>query len=269
MAKRYNILDVPADAIPITEAVDRIIAASHENDSRYVVKPYVEFADYPFPYVLHEAWLALPDGVALQWAAHYQQTSGSLWQLLKTLSQIVLQPHKIRSAIPEKFAGTNFTSPLLEAAAANGRSVFLVGAPKHGTIQDTARTLQSTFPGLHIAGVVPGKDESGKFSERLEIALTNELQQNTPDIILVGLGHPLQEEVMYRLKPRLSHGIMIGEGGSFDYQEYGGRIKKAPAVMQYLSLEWVWRLILEPRRIRRQLAIPRFIVRVYRDLHRR
>jgi N-acetylglucosaminyldiphosphoundecaprenol N-acetyl-beta-D-mannosaminyltransferase len=268
MTERRSVLGIELDPLGIDEAVERIIKASREPGCRYVVKPYVEFSQYPSPEILNEAWLSLPDGVCWQWAAHYQQTSGSPWQLGKTLSHIILRPERIRTQLPEKIAGASFTWPLLEAAARHGRSVFLVGTPAHGDIEETARTLRNAHPELAIAGTFPGKDDSGVLSPGLEQQLAGELADKRPDIVLLGLGHPLQEEVMHRMRDRLDHGVLIGEGGTFDYQMFGGQQRRAPRFMQRAGLEWLWRLALEPRRIRRQLAIPRFIIRVHRDLHR-
>ena len=69
---------------------------------------------------------------------------------------------------------------------------------------------------------------------------------------------------MARLAPRLEHGVLIGEGGSFDFRELGGGIRRAPAPVRRLGLEWLWRLLREPSRLRRQLAIPQFVVLVQR-----
>jgi N-acetylglucosaminyldiphosphoundecaprenol N-acetyl-beta-D-mannosaminyltransferase len=78
------------------------------------------------------------------------------------------------------------------------------------------------------------------------------------------MGFPLQERIISRLAEHLKHGVLIGEGGTFDYEQFGGTRTKAPAIMQRLGLEWFWRLILEPNRIKRQLAIPRYIWRIWR-----
>jgi N-acetylglucosaminyldiphosphoundecaprenol N-acetyl-beta-D-mannosaminyltransferase len=73
---------------------------------------------------------------------------------------------------------------------------------------------------------------------------------------------------MARLAGRLEHGVLIGEGGSFDFRELGGRIRRAPPGLRRVGLEWLWRLGREPRRLRRQLAIPRFVVAVHRQARR-
>ncbi|MEX0934288.1 MAG: WecB/TagA/CpsF family glycosyltransferase, partial [Candidatus Saccharimonadales bacterium] len=105
----------------------------------------------------------------------------------------------------------------------------------------------------------------GVFSSQLEKQLLADLKRLRPDIVLVGIGFPRQEKLISRLVKQLDHGVLIGEGGTFDYDVFGGKRKKAPRWMQRSGIEWLWRLILEPSRINRQLAIPIFIWQIYRD----
>ena len=74
---------------------------------------------------------------------------------------------------------------------------------------------------------------------------------------------------MARLVRRLDHGVLIGAGGSFDFREMGGAIRRAPAPVRRAGLDWLWRLLREPWRLRRQLAIPQFVLRVQREVRRR
>ncbi|HET9050146.1 MAG TPA: WecB/TagA/CpsF family glycosyltransferase, partial [Candidatus Dormibacteraeota bacterium] len=101
-----------------------------------------------------------------------------------------------------------------------------------------------------------------------EDALVARLRDERPGVVLVGMGFPAQERLMARLVPRLDHGVLIGEGGTFDYTEFGGATRRAPAALRRAGLEWLWRLVLEPARWRRQLAIPRFVRRVWRESRR-
>jgi N-acetylglucosaminyldiphosphoundecaprenol N-acetyl-beta-D-mannosaminyltransferase len=110
--------------------------------------------------------------------------------------------------------------------------------------------------------------------KNLELALNNQpveeellqdIKSADPDIILVGMGFPLQEKLISKLAGKLEHGVLIGEGGTFDYRSFGGRQAKAPKLLQRIGLEWLWRLALQPKRLRRQLAIPRFLWRLYRQ----
>lgn len=267
--RRIDILGVKIDALSIDQAVRRIVRVIPKAPARYVIKPYVEFFEPDYHQLLSSAWLRLPDGVALQWAAYFQTTSGTPGQVIKTLAEIVLRPQKLTAVLPERFAGLNFTRPLLEAAAAAGLRVYLVGAPQGGSIEQTANYLQSQIKGLKIVGTTSGRSADGIFSQALEHQLLAKLRYTEADLILVGLGFPLQERLMQRLTKQLDHGVLIGEGGSFDYRQFGGRRRRAPRALQEVGLEWLWRLALEPRRWRRQLAIPHFIWRIYKRHGRR
>ncbi len=273
-----NLLGVRVDVLTINQAIAAIVehAADHTRPAGYVVKPYVEFLDQAagnasLRDILNQADLSLADGVALIWAAHYLYDGPrTLGRFLGTLAQIILNPDALKSPLPERFGGTNFTGPLLQAAAQQHLTVFLVGGESARTIERTATALRQQLPELDIVGTYSGRDPGrprGEVGENWIHDLLTILQRHQPDLILVGMGFPLQERVISRLSPQLDHGILIGEGGTFDYEQFGGHRRKAPATMQRLGLEWLWRLLLEPRRWRRQLAIPRFIWRVWRARH--
>ena len=267
--ERINILGVEVDPLPIQTAIDRIIARTQSPGSCYIVKPYVEFLNGEHNQVLNQAWLVLPDGVALQWAAYFQSTRGTLGAWLGSIAAILIRPRRLGSVIPERFGGTNFTWPLLEQAAEAGTTIYLIGSPKNHSIEHTATWLQSHLPHIHIVGTCEGRDSSGVFSQDLENTLLRDLQQTQPQLILTGIGFPQQEYLNQRLAQQLTQGVLIGEGGTFDYQQFGGQQRKAPGWLQTIGLEWFWRLLLEPKRWRRQLAIPRFMWRVYKDLQTR
>ncbi|MEX0934352.1 MAG: WecB/TagA/CpsF family glycosyltransferase, partial [Candidatus Saccharimonadales bacterium] len=180
MPTKVNILGVDVDSLSINQAIDETIDASSRPGAKYITKPYVEFFredDKEIKNILNSAWLNLPDGVALQWAAYFQTTSGSFFQLIKTLAEIVLAPSKIGSVLPEKFAGTNFTWPLLEAAAKRGKSIYLVGSPLDRDIYHTAEVIKSRIAGINIIGMSPGKDSGGVFSSQLEKQLLADLKR--------------------------------------------------------------------------------------------
>ncbi len=272
-----DILEVRIDAITVADAIGAIIARAADTKAPpvYVVKPYVEFLDQAadsekLKQLLNNAWLSLPDGVALTWAAHYLYAGRrNFGRFLGTLCQIVLRPAALGEPLPERFAGINFTWPLLEAAAAAGTKVYLVGDPKGGSIATTAAVIGQKLPDIRIVGTHSGRDTdqpAGNVGEDWIAETAAAIQQSHADLILVGMGFPLQERVMAGLVPNLSHGVLIGEGGTFDYQMFGGRQPRAPRLIQSLGLEWLWRLVLEPQRLKRQLAIPRFIWKVFTAL---
>jgi N-acetylglucosaminyldiphosphoundecaprenol N-acetyl-beta-D-mannosaminyltransferase len=278
--QHYDILGVRVDALTMAEAAARITdrAADTRQPAAYVVKPYVEFLDSAHPdthlrQLLNASWLSLPDGVSTQWAAAYLYDGRpSWWRVMALGAGIIFRPRAVTTRIPERFGGTRFTWTLLEAAASRGLSVYLVGSPQGGDISATAAAIHDRLPKLVIVGSWAGQLDGLSGPALLEALrrrpverdLAADLKAKRPDIILVGMGFPMQEELMAKLAGRLPHGVLIGEGGTFDYNSFGGYRRKAPGVVQAIGLEWLWRLFLEPKRIRRQLAIPRFVWTVYR-----
>jgi N-acetylglucosaminyldiphosphoundecaprenol N-acetyl-beta-D-mannosaminyltransferase len=272
---QLKILGVEVDAISNSDAIDYILdLAAPGRPAAYVVKPYVEFLEYArgdadVRPILNQAALCLPDGVALTWAAAYlyagKRTFG---RFVTTLSQIILAPDRLRWPLPDRAAGINFTWPLLQAAAERHLSVYLVGSPANSSIGHTADVLRHGIKSLKIVGTHTGRDETrppGEVSEQWQRDLAAAVTAAKPDLILVGMGFPLQERVCAYLAEFVDHGVFIGEGGTFDYEKFGGARPKAPERMQRLGLEWLWRLIQDPSRWRRQLAIPRFIYHVWRS----
>lgn len=261
-----NILGLPVHALSIEEGVEAVIALSKQPKASYVAKPYVEFLvrAHEDPHILDllkKADLVLPDGIALVWASHFLYGGPrTARRFFSTLLSIFLQPNSIKTHIPARFGGINFTWPLLEAAQREKLTLFLIGSPKHQDITSVARVIHAAMPAINLAGTF-----HGHIDETAEKKLLERLKASKPDLILVGTGFPRQEWLIQRLRPQLSRGVLIGEGGTFDYADFGGKLRKAPRPFQRLGLEWLWRLLLEPSRWRRQLAIPKFIWLIWRS----
>ncbi|QQR51832.1 WecB/TagA/CpsF family glycosyltransferase [bacterium] len=273
--EKVDILGVDIDIVAADEAIESILEASKSGQpASYIVKPYVEFLDTSYHNLevrelLDNAQLCLADGVALIWAAAYLYAGPRNWRrFLITLSQIIWQPRSLLYPLTDRGAGINFTSRLLKSASQAGRRIALVGSPTHQNIETTANTLRQIFPDINIVSVHHGHDPQAladRQSTAWLSALATQLGASQPDIVLLGLGFPRQEFAAAYLSAHVSHGVFIGEGGSFDYQAFGGKRSKAPQFIQSIGLEWLWRLGQEPTRWRRQLAIPRFIWRVWRQ----
>jgi N-acetylglucosaminyldiphosphoundecaprenol N-acetyl-beta-D-mannosaminyltransferase len=277
--KPIDILGVRINPLTMAEAAQRILErARSPKPAVYVVKPYVEFLDLAhrdpaIKAILNQSWLSLPDSVSAQWATAYLAGQPGRLRALGLAASIVLQPRRVATIVPEKFGGTVFTWKLLEEATAQGASVYVVASPATSSVEATVQAIQQRLPTLRLAGSWPG--ELGELrgdalrqalhTQPVEKDLVSDLQTKQPDLILVGMGFPLQEELIAKLAPQLRHGVLIGEGGTFDYGSFGGKLPKAPAVVQRLGLEWLWRLARQPKRLRRQLAIPRFMMAVYRS----
>lgn len=282
--RRYRVLGVNIDAVTLGEAAKDICERSQQAGAVYVTKPYVEFIDRAVKNsairdLLNDGWMCLPDGVSLQWATSYLYGGKpGAWRAFTLAASIVVAPNRVQNILPERFSGATFTWELLKRAAETGCSVYFMGNPIDSSIEHTVQVIKRELPNIKIVGSRAGSLEGLSGHELLAALQTNQdvasdlvagLQQLKPNLVLLGLGFPIQEQLMARIVGQLDQGVLIGEGGTFDYDSFGGKRRRAPAWMRKLGIEWLWRLILEPKRWRRQLAIPKFMWNVYRDSRRR
>jgi len=244
VARAIRILDVEVDVITLPEAVMAICAAidarrGHGAPVCQVATVNPEFVmlarrDKVFRHVLREASLRVPDGVGLQIAARILGTP-------------------LRGRVP----GVELVEALGESAAQRGDRLFLLGGAP-GVAEAAAASLSRSHPGITIAGTHTGPpDESG---DEKSLAAVRDARA---DIVLVAYGAPLQERWLARNLGVSGAAAGIGVGGTFDY--LSGRVRRAPRWMRRAGLEWLFRLIRQPWRARRQLALPAFMLAVLRQ----
>jgi len=189
--------------------------------------------DPAFATVLAQADLCVPDGSGLLWAARRQGL------LLK-----------------ERVTGSDGIYLICERAAqANWRVYFLGAAP--GVAATAAARLQRLYPGLRVAGSYSGSPQDADWPN-----IRSQLAQAAPDILFVAYGHPQQDLWIARHRHELPVKVAMGVGGAFDF--VAGVAQRAPRWMQELGLEWLHRLITQPWRWRRMLALPHFVWLVLR-----
>lgn len=155
------------------------------------------------------------------------------------------------SPLPQRVAGSSLTLTLAVAAADAGASVFLLGG-NPGTADAAARTLVARSPRLRIAGTLSppfGFEKQRAWQERIERALL----EAAPDIVYVGLGFPKQERLIVALRRAFPATWFVSCGISFSF--IAGEIARAPVVFQRLGLEWMHRLVQEPRRLFRRYLV--------------
>ncbi|HEU0096962.1 MAG TPA: WecB/TagA/CpsF family glycosyltransferase [Rhizomicrobium sp.] len=146
-----------------------------------------------------------------------------------------------RTPIPERSATTDFIHDAAKMAAEHGLRFFLLGATEEANAE-AARVLRETYPGLQIVG-----RRHGYFGRDEEDEICDEINLTQPDVVWVGLSVPLEYEFAVRNKTRLRAGWLVTCGGCYNFVT--GAYARAPAWMQTLGLEWLYRLAKEPRRL--------------------
>jgi N-acetylglucosaminyldiphosphoundecaprenol N-acetyl-beta-D-mannosaminyltransferase len=159
--------------------------------------------------------------------------------------------------LDDRVTGVELMERLCQSAAAEGLPVYLFGGTE-GVAADAAAILEVSFPGLIIAGT-----RNGFYTSEEEAGIVETIRNSGARILFVGLGSPRQEMWLARNLRTTGCGAGIGVGGSFDV--ISGRVKRAPMIWRQLGIEWLYRLIREPHRVRRQLALPYFVWLVVLD----
>ena len=238
--RRIRILGIAVDNVVETEAIERIAGFVSENRPHQIVTVNPEFVmearhNSAFRRVLAAADLATPDGFGLLLAARLRG-----------------------DAFRGRVTGVALAALIAARAAERGWSLFLLGAAP-GVAERAAAALQRNHPGLRIAGCYAGsprRDQEPGIRARIIAA--------QPTVLLVAYGHPAQELWIARNQPLLRVPVAIGVGGVFDY--LAGETPRAPAWMRRSGLEWLYRLIRQPRRWRRILvAVPLFLWAALRE----
>lgn len=158
-----------------------------------------------------------------------------------------------KTPIPERSATTDFFHDAAKAAAARGLGFYLLGGTEQANAACAAE-MQRLYPGLRIAG-----RRNGYFARGEEAAICNDINASRADIVWVGLGIPLEQDFSARNKDRLNAGWLVTCGGCFNFVT--GDYARAPNWMQRAGLEWLYRVMREPKRLfwRYALTNPRAI----------
>ncbi len=225
---RTDVLGVGFDDLTPAEAVQSGAALIEEEGFHYAVTPNPEFIlsakkDPQFRRTLAEADLVLADGIGVIYSA-----------------KILGRPLKGR------VTGVGFAQDLMAWMAAHGKRLFLLGA-KPGVAELAAANLKAAHPGLIVCGT-----HDGYFQD--DAPVVEAIRASAADVCFVCLGAPKQEFWMAQHGPDTGARLMVGLGGCLDV--FAGVVERAPEGFQKLGLEWLYRLIKEPRRIRRMARLP-------------
>jgi N-acetylglucosaminyldiphosphoundecaprenol N-acetyl-beta-D-mannosaminyltransferase len=152
--------------------------------------------------------------------------------------------------------GVDLFLRLIQMSAAEGFRVFVLGASSHVN-EVSCRMLRTTYPGLRLAG-----QRDGFFGSDDEIV--RKINESRADLLFVAMGSPRQEDWIARNMSQLRPRLLMGVGGSLDV--VSGTVRRAPAPFRKAGLEWLYRLLSQPSRFRRQLALPCFGWDVLREV---
>lgn len=247
--ERIDVLGVRFDSVSIDQAAALAFEIMKRTGSRresglcdpysaetaYVVTPNPEIvwmarSSEPLRSALDSAALVLPDGIGIVYGA---RILGSPLQ---------------NGRVP----GIDFITALFEKMADSGGTVFLLGA-RPDVAETAGQRLTEKHRGLVVKGVADGYFTDSKLIiERINAA--------SPDLLLVCLGAPKQELWMAQNIRQLNVGLCAGLGGVLDV--FAGNVKRAPVFFRKLGLEWLYRIIREPRRIKRSMKLPLFLFAV-------
>lgn len=164
---------------------------------------------------------------------------------------VIIASKILKTPLKEKVPGCMFVQNLL--GMGKNFSVYLLGAS-----EDSVRTAKENilirYPHISVSGF-----HNGFFDEDQEKDIINDINAKNPDFIIVGLGAPKQELFIFKHRHDINTGLAIGAGGTIDI--ISGYAKRAPEFFCKYKLEWFYRLIKEPKRFKRMLNIPLFLIK--------
>lgn len=235
MSSAIDILGTPIHDIDFEGALIRIAAWQREGGSRQIATVNPEFImlarrDPAFAAALRGTDLNVPDGVGVVWAAR-----------------------RLGRPLRERVGGADLMNRMCAQAANEGWPVFLLGAGE-GVAERAGAILAQRHPGLRIAGVWAGSPRPEDEAEQVA-----RIRAARPRLLFVAYGAPAQDLWLARNLAACAEGRALtgmGVGAAFDYLT--GAQRRAPVWVQRIGLEWLYRLIQQPWRLRRQLALPRY-----------
>lgn len=217
------------------QEITKIIEA--KKFGKYLVRPNAEIvtsaqSDPRFREILNKADLSIPDGVG-----------------------VLLASRLLGVTLRDRFGGPESMLDIAKLAEEREFSIYLLGG-KVQTAAKAVRNLKRKFKNLKIAGF-----QSGYFTDSNQVI--NDINKVKPNIVFVGMGAPKQEKWIWENKDKLNANLLVAEGGSFDY--LAEEAKRAPVFIRKVGLDWLFRLITQPWRIKRQLQLIKFLYLVVKE----
>lgn len=234
-----DVLDVHVHNVSMQEALQRIQGFIAERGPHHVVTLDASMCvlagrDLELRRIIQQAHLITPDSAGVLWAC---RRSG----------------HPLQ----ERVSGVDLVERLCALSSKAGIRLFFLGAAP-GVAEQAAETMRARYPGCQIVGT-----QDGYYRRDQEPAVLQAIQDAAPHVLCVALGIPKQEKWIDTRRSALDVPVMIGVGGTFDV--LSGRVPRAPRWMQRAGLEWLHRLIRNPRKLAKVRTLPVFVWRVLRS----
>jgi len=228
-----SLLGFPIADLGLDEVADRLLNQCLAGDHLYITfTPNTEMMERAlrcerFAHLLRAADLLVPDGVGLIWA-----------------SRVLGDP--LKGVVP----GVDLLDRLLVRAGGERLPVFFLGT-RPGIVEEAARRARERYPGLQVVGC-----QHGYFPREQEPEIVSAIRRAQPHLLVTGMGVPRDQEFVCSHGDELPPGVALCVGGGLDV--LAGTARRAPSFWRQAGLEWLYRLCTDPRRWRRQLALPRF-----------
>ena len=238
--QRERIFNAAVDLVGINDVLDHINnLIKNETKGNYILATNMEKvmaikSDEFLRQAAENASVLIPDGIGVVWAIR------------------MLYGKKIK-----RIPGIDLFYAICKEAATKGYKIFIYGAEENVN-REAVQKLGRLYPGINIVGRCHGYLKADEKENLLTV-----INESGVDILFVALGSPKQEKWIQQYLKRLNVKICQGIGGTLDIA--AGRLKRAPAFYQMLGLEWLYRLIKEPLRLRRQFIIPVFLFKVLKE----
>ena len=232
--EKIDILGAGVSNVTISEATEFILERAEGKITTCVYTPNSEIIenfrkDKKMFEILNSADLLTPDGIG-----------------------VVIGSKILGTPLKERAAGFDIANMLLDKAREKDLSFYFFGS-KEEVGKLAKENVEKKYPGVRIVGT-----RNGFFDANDDIA--TEINEKNPDIVFVCLGAGKQEKWIYDNKEKLQGKVLMGLGGSLDV--FAGTVKRAPDIFIKLNLEWFYRLIKQPWRFMRMMALPKFIISV-------
>jgi len=230
--RRVDILGIGVDPVTMNDALNIMQGYIAERVPRLIVTAdaagiVAAQSDAQWRSILETADLVTPDSVGVLWAAERRG-----------------------DAMPERVSGVDMVEAFVKSSAVNKNRIYFLGAAP-GIAASARDSLSKKYPGANIVGV-----QDGFFGEAETNLIVEKVRDARPDVLFVAMGIPKQEKFIKDHMYEIGAPVNMGVGGSFDV--LSGSVKRAPAWLQRLQLEWLWRLIQNPKKWRKVAALPKF-----------